>query len=214
MGKVLIGIGSLLGLFAVIGGSVWGYRHYASEKNFAEVQELRQQLFSEQSRALPKEEREQMWQRLSQGMKKLTLEQKRILFEERHAREMKSINEYFALPPEQRLAFLDAEIDRREQRMQEMRQRWAARGDGAQGGGPRRGGPPGQGDGNRGNRENSSDNSEEANNNREQRFEEFEMQMLDWTTPEDRAKWDEYWRQYSQRRQERGLSSGGGWPRF
>ncbi len=112
------------------------------------------------------------------------------------------INAYFAAPPEKRRAELDRQIDQEEI----MRKAFEAgsalmggdrgqRGGGTAGGGAGgRGGPGGGG---------PPPNGSQEDRNR------WRKNMIDRTSPEDRARYTEYRRAMEKRREERGLPAGG-----
>jgi hypothetical protein len=108
------------------------------------------------------------------------------------------IDAYFALPPEQRLAEVDRQIDQEEM----MRKAFEAGravagalgGGGAQAGSPASASPP---------RPGGSRSEEERNR--------WRKSMIDRTTPQERARYTEWRRAMDARRDQRGLPSG--WPR-
>jgi hypothetical protein len=110
------------------------------------------------------------------------------------------IDRYFAIPPDQRQAELDRQIDQQEmfrKAMEAGRTVAAALGGGQNTGGGNAtnqpGGPPGSGR-----------SEEERNQWRKSR-------ILDRTNPQERARFTEYIRALDARREQRGLTSG--WPR-
>lgn len=151
-------------------------------------------------------ERRALWEQMRGQMQTLTDEQRRALFRDRQGgfenRMRAAVDGFFALPENQRQAYLDQQIRQMEQRRLEMQRRFAQRppgnngrsdggpprgdrpGAGPRNGGPGAGGPGGGGPGGGGGRE---------------------RQMLDNTSPVDRAKNAAYFTALEKRRKELGL---------
>ena len=111
------------------------------------------------------------------------------------------INDYFAAPPAQRQAVLDRQIDQEEM----MRKAFEAGSTvmNAFGGRPRDGGNPGAGGGARGGGGGGGGGGSSDNDRNRWR-----KNMIDRTTPEERARYSEYRRAMEKRREERGLPGG------
>ncbi|HEY6564762.1 MAG TPA: hypothetical protein VIY86_09720, partial [Pirellulaceae bacterium] len=157
---------------------------------------LMAQAFSPEGRKLSDKEREQMRETIRAEMDKLTESQRREVWRSGSAGPRRMMTErvdrYFELPASERQAYLDQQI----REMEAMRQRFARNGD-------RQGGPPGGRFG-RGPRDGREGRNGEVSRRR---------QMLDNTTPEQRAKFSQYFEAMSQRRKELGLPAFAG-PRF
>jgi hypothetical protein len=176
-----------------------------ADRQLARVKDLRNQLAGPAGRQLTREQRREGWQRLRKEVQRLSPAQRRMLFDERRKQQRERLAKFFKLSPEERLAELDRRIDR----MEAMRQQWEARraardsgrspdgagnGSGAGGtstgtatngpGGP----PPWRG----------RPRSDEERNQRRKEW-------LARTTPEERAQRAEYFKLLAQRREQRGL---------
>lgn len=187
---------AVLLLLAVASGLAWAYWPAGPDPQIAKVAELQELAFKPDSKATP-EERRKTFEALRTEAEKLTPEQRGELMRTNpppFMREMqKTINDFAELPEEKRKEFLDKHIDRMEARRKEMQKRFADRGaGGAPGGGPPGGGPPGGGRGGFGGMD-------------PQRRQEMQKKMLDNTSPDDRAKFGLFFREMTQRRQERGM---------
>jgi len=113
------------------------------------------------------------------------------------------INAYFAAPPAQRQALLDRQIDQEEMMDKAFKMGSAVMN--AVGGRPREGGSTSSGGGGgRGGGPPSGGGPDDRNRWRK-------TNIIDRTTPEERARYSEYRRATEERRKERGLPSG--WPR-
>lgn len=200
----------------VAAGAAWALGMFSSNAQFAELNQLRQQMFA--SRDLPDEQRQQLRGQFRQRIESLSDSERQQFFENsrgewmQHAQER--MDEFFALPAQERQARLDQMIDHMAQRQRERAQNPNAANNRGPGNGPPGGpgGGPGAGPGGRG--RGGWANMTEAQ--REQRA----KQRLDRTTPKMRAQRNEFRRQLTQRLEERGLNPDdfhggfhGGWGR-
>ena len=162
-----------------------GYRMARADPRLAEYRGLRQELFSEEGKNLPAEERAAKFQALRDLGKNLSPEARQQLTAEGQKRFEDELRRYHALAPQEKVRYLDERINRMEQARQN-------RPPNANGGPPgANAGGPGRGD--RG----ASLSAEEREKRRKQR--------LDSTTPEFRALRDQFFRDMQARRQQRGL---------
>jgi hypothetical protein len=129
-----------------------------------------------------------MFGEMRQEAEKLTEEQRMQLMRENPfaKRMQQTVVAYFDLPPQDRKAALDKDIDRFEKMRKDMEKRRAS--------GDRPPGPPGGGRGNM------------DAGQRDQ----FQKRMLDNTSPTERAMFSEYFKDMESRRKERGLPPLGG----
>ncbi len=187
-------------LLLVAGGSAWYY--FGIDRDLNRARAARDALFSEENRDLSRDERRQQFAAYREQVEDLSDEQQQVLADEGRARMMerfeRQMDEFFALSPEERVAYIDEQLDEMEERRQQWAQRRAESDNNGQGEQRRRGG---RGWGGRG-------GSPDANARNEWR-----RSMLDHTTPEFRAKAAEYRRLWRVRMQERGQPgrSGRGW---
>lgn len=183
---------AVLLLVAVSAAVAWAFWPTGPDPQLAKVVELQELAFKPDAKATP-EERRKTFEQLRTEAEKLTPEQRGELMRTNpppFMREMqKTINDFAELPEDKRKEFLDKQIDRMESRRKEMQKRFA----GGTPGGGLGGSPPGGGRGGFG----GSD---------PQRRQEMQKKMLDNTSPDDRAKFGLFFREMSQRRQERGMS--------
>jgi TolA-binding protein len=180
---------SLLGLVVLVLGVFGVVRQLRPDKELVRVQEMQQKLRGEDARSYTLEERRELRQQLDQEVKKLSPQQRRQLFQEQMRKRAEELDRFFTLPPTEQSAHLDAEIAKQEAR-RKQREEANKQGTGnqssdgtASGGGPTRGG--------------GSD---------EQRLQR-RKEMLDWTTPEQRATFTAYRRAMQERRQQQGLGN-------
>ncbi len=195
-------IGSVLAVLLLggLGFYVWANR---TDPEIARFQELSQQVF--QANATQSDaDRERLRTEWREAQENLSESQRRQAFEEMgrsmRRRFTETIDAYFELPPEKRVAYLDEQI----RQMEEMRKNWARNrqdrpGGGGTGGPPRGGsggGGPGFGRGGPGGRDENGMSGR--------------RRMLDATTPEQRAKFQQYFKAVSDRRKQLGLEEMGG----
>jgi hypothetical protein len=159
----------------LLGGGAWLLR---ADPQVAKVKQMRKELFSEEARKLPPEQRRQRWQEFAREQRKLTPGQRRELWAEARQQREKEIERYFTLSKAEKTRWLDERINR----MEAMRRARQASGAAAQR-------PPGQG--------RTSLSAEERGKRRRGR--------LDQSTPEERARRDQLRKDFEARRRQRGL---------
>jgi hypothetical protein len=156
------------------------------------------------------EEQARAMTEMRDGMRQLTPEQRQQVFERGGLRERmrRDLEAYFELPPEKRKAFLDERIDEMERMrkaFEKMRQADERNGAAAGSGGPTSGGPfgpPPSGAGGPPGSAPGAGGPGSPESNRQERM----RRMLDSTTPEERARGAEFFRDLMKRRDERGLT--------
>jgi hypothetical protein len=179
-------------LLLTLGGGLGIYGLVRPDPHLARAEALRGQLTGEAGRGLSPEERQELRQQLAEEVRQLSPEQRQQLAAERRRVFRQRLDQYFALPPPERRAFLDGQINRMEAARRERAQA-AANGDAA-GAGPDRAGGFGRG------AWRSADPEERQRRRRE---------MLDATSPEERAMVAAYFRDLNNRRQQLGLARRG-----
>ena len=149
---------------------------YSDDPAVAELEQLR-----DKSLTKPQEERADMRRDFSERMRQLEPQQRQAFMESSmpiFAKMMEQrIDEFLALPPEEQQKRLDERIDQMEQWREERE---------AEGKAP--GGPPWG-----------------AGNMSPDKQDEMRKKMLDWTTPDQRAKFEQAMNMMNDRRSERGL---------
>jgi uncharacterized protein HemX len=152
----------------------------------ARIEELRAQL-----ETAPREQRRELFDQMREEFRQLPESEREAMFADRRkqweAREQKRYDEFFALSPAERIAYLDKEIDEDERERKERAERRARQGNQQRGDRGGRGGWGGRGGGDR--------------NSMERR-----KGYLDNTNPVTRAQRGEYRRAREERRRQRGLS--------
>jgi hypothetical protein len=181
--RLLLALALLLLLLAGLGAM----RRIRADRQLERVKELRGRMTGQARRNLTREQRRDLWRQMREAMDKLTPEQRRALMAERRQAMRERLGRFFKLSKEEQ----EAELDRRIQRMEEMRQRRDAANRSA-------GASPGTGGLGRGDRPGWGSLSEADRDLRRKMF-------LDNTTAEDRAQWSLYRQMLNQRRQELGL---------
>lgn len=180
-------------LLLLIAGIGWALSK-REDPQVARVRELQAKAFSDD---VPREQRRELFERMRSESENLTDEQRRSLREEASAsrrQEMQQrMSKYFEMSAEERVAYLDAQIDEMEQRRKEWEKRARQRdanGDARRGDGQGRGrfGPGGR----RGNA------TAEQRNDRRRGF-------LSMSSAGDRAQFVAYIEDLNQRREARGL---------
>lgn len=190
--KKLLLVLLLLLLFAVM-GAAW---YMQPDPQLAKVKSLQQKLFAKDREEISKEARKERFQQFRHEVSKLSKSQKEQFFKEMQKQFMKKfenkLDNFFALPPDQRTAALDADIDREEARRRQWQQWQKNRKDrdGSPGNGKRRG----PGNGRRGGKPRNAEERERRGRN-----------FLDGTSPKFRAQFTEYRRLMNERRKARGL---------
>jgi hypothetical protein len=182
-----------LALVLVGGGSLWAWRHFRDDPEIARMTALGEQVRAD-SKNLPEDKRRELWRQFGEEMRQLSPDQRRALFaanrERWQEREQQSMEDFFALAPPDRQKALDKRIDEDERRKKEAQKRRAQQGTKVgQGGGPMRTGQfAGRG-------QNRTLEEKSARRN----------QMLDRSSPEQRAMRAEFRRLMDERRRQRGL---------
>ncbi len=185
----------LLALALVLagGGSLWAWWHFRDDPEIARMIALGEQMRAD-SKNLPEDKRREMWSQFGEEMRQLSPDQRQALFaanrdrwQERAKEEME---QFFELPPADRKKALDKRIDEEERRKKESQKRRAQQTakSGQTNGGMRNGQFAGRG-------QNRTAEEKSARRN----------QMLDRSSPEERAMCAEYRRLMDERRRERGL---------
>jgi hypothetical protein len=195
----------LLLLLLLMGGVVRAVR---PDPQLARAKELRQELFSPEARNLPPEERRAKFEQYRAAVKQLSDDQRWELSAPMREKQKAEMDRYFAMSPQEKVRHLDGLIDRSEKMRKEWEQRQKAgkaggRGPGGPGGGfafgpPGGGGGPGGKAGGPGGRPRTPDEIEDR-----------KKKALDRTTPEERARRDQFRRDLENRRKQRGLPVSG-----
>jgi len=186
-------------LVLLIAGVVWAFKGHAD----AQVEKLKRMQDQMFAGGPPKPDD---FERMQKEMKDLTPDQRQQVWDhgrKNFQRQMeKQVDDYFAAPPEKRKEILDKQIQDMEKRRKEMEKRRKENGgqDGPPGGGPGQagqGGPPGgtgAGPGGPGGQNRTPQQQSERRN-----------QMLDSTSPAQRAKMAAYFSDLLKRRAQLGL---------
>lgn len=209
MSKKKVGIGIVL--IALVGGAVWAFWS-GPDPQVEKVKQLQQEAMK-----APPEKRQEMFAQVRTQMEQLKPEQREMVFHDMRAqfeqRMQQEIKGYFALPPQQRVAYLDKQIDEMEKRRKEMearrpqgqQQRTGQGQAGGQRGGQGGGAQGGGAQGGRGGGGGRGGSSAERMQRRKAR--------LDQESAVDRAQRHAYFDDLRKRREQRGLSGGGFGPR-
>lgn len=201
-------IGIAILVFLVGGLSALAY--VRSNQKLAKIRELQQQAFSRDS-DLPKEERDRLREQLKEEYENLSDRQKEQLraewqerfaegFERRMKEREEELDQFFAKPPAEQIAYLDERIDRSLEYEARRQQQQATQGPRP----PRTGGPGGQG-GSGGGNASSSNKGQSQGNRGGGEASSFFSNLMSRIEPKTRAKMDEYQRRMDERRAERGL---------
>jgi hypothetical protein len=211
---------ALLLLLLAGGLGAW---YFWPDPQLAKVKEMRQELLGDTARKLSPGDRRQKWEEFRKEEEKLTPAQRQGLREDARKQRKKEVEHYFTLSRPDKIKWLDQQIDRMEARRREWQAGGGLNGPGWGGGpaggrgigpgSPARGGPggtqggaafangtgpagggPGGGPGGGGW---ANLSTEERENRRKS--------MLDWTTPEERAQFDQLRKDMAARRVQRGL---------
>ncbi len=204
-------------------GIAWATGQFSPDKDLAEIEEIQtkiqesfEQETSEDEKAVH-EERRELFEQVRDKMESMPEEKqdaaRRQIQQFFMAQMQRRMDEFFELPPEERMAKLDEHIDRMErmysEREKRRAEREAAEGADAASGvdnaasdgsnaaeGQRRGpGPGGRGRGGPGRFRDATPEQRDA----------WRREMLDNTSPEQRAKFMEFRKLVDERRKERGL---------
>ena len=201
--KKSIAISIAITLLLIISGLAWAFMFRETpDPDLLRVTTIQQELFNADDQEVTPEKRQQLFQEMRDLAENLPEEKRQKMREQMgnafRERMANHIAEFAALPESERDAFLDADIDR----WGRMRQSFS-----------RQRPPPGnQGDAERGRpgggppwaRGQTNDGRPDAEQRRDRRRE-----MLDVTTPEQRAQWSLYMEAMQKRREERGLPAFG-----
>ena len=175
-----------LALALLLGGLTWAVR---PDPHLARARELQKELFGPEGKSLSPEERKARFAKYREQVKHLSADQKWELSAPARERQKAEMDRYFALSPKEKAKYLDERIDRSEKMRKEREQKAA----------PGKGGPPGAvGFGGPGAKTGGVPRSPEE-------VEKRRKQMLDRTTPEERAKADQFRKEMNDRRRQRGL---------
>ena len=114
--KTTIGV---VAIILLVVGSVWAFR----SRSDPQVEKIKQMI----SENTPPEQRRGQWELIRKEMEQLSPEQHREIRQQMHEsfaqRGDQRIDTYFALPPQQRIAYLDKQIDEEEKRRKEWESR-------------------------------------------------------------------------------------------
>ena len=198
--KKIVTLGAVV-LLIVVAGTVWAYRRHRVDPQMQKVMKLQATAFDQK---IPQDQRLAMGSQIRTEVEKLAPEQRRQFFGQMMGGFQRIVNQraaaYCKLPPDQRTAFLDQQIDEMQKFQQAMQSQRAANpppnGGNAQNGN----GPGGQGGPGRPGAAGKFD--QQARN-------QFRNQMLDSSTPEQRAQLGSFFQAFGQRCQERGLPAPG-----
>ena len=155
-----------------VAGAIGAYWYFRPDPQLVKVEEMREQLRSEETKNLTPEQRRELFGEFRKEVEKLSIEQRRQLFAERRNPFRERLEKYFQSSRPQQLAMLDQTIQREEQFRTNLAN-----------------GNPQRGFGNQGN---------STPEDREKR----RQQWLSMTTPLDRAQMAEFRLQVQQRRQQ------------
>ena len=163
------------------------------------VRRLQKELASADVKALPPDQRKARFDELRTAMKGLSDDQRWELAAPVREKMKAQMDSYFALGPKEKTQYLDEQINR----MEHFKKEFAKKGGGGRppgggGPGPGAGGPPGSRTGPTGKGPPTGAQADERR-----------KQMLDRTTPEERAQKDAFRKDLEARRKQRGLPPGG-----
>jgi hypothetical protein len=201
----------LIALLLGLSGLAWAVR---PDPHLARAKELQKEMFSPEAKNLPPEQRKAQFAEYREQVKHLNADQKWELSAPMREKQKAEIDRYFAMSPKEKTKYLDERIDRSE-KMRKEREQKAAQGKG--------GGPPGAvgfGAGANGNAPGAVGFGAGANGNSPgapggprgnrpppsaEEIEKRRKQALERTTPEERAKMDQFRKDMNDRRRQRGL---------
>jgi hypothetical protein len=180
---------ALVLLLLGVGGLAWAVR---PDPHLARAQALQKELFGPDAKNLSPDERKARFAEYRAQVKHLTDDQKWELSAPMREKQQAEMDRYFALSPKEKVKYLDERIDRAEK----MKKEWETKKGQGKAGGVKGGGPPGgaKGGGSGGRPARSPEEVEKRR-----------KQMLDRTTPEQRAQRDQYRKDMDARRRQRGL---------
>jgi hypothetical protein len=175
-------------ILLLVGGVYLGYRAVRGDPNLRKIRALQRELFTANATKLAPEQRSDKFRQLREATQELSPDQRRQLASDGQKRFEDELDRYRKMSPQEKRKYLDERIDRMERARQNTTQR-APQPSAVSAAAPGRpGGAPGGW-------QNLS--AEEREHRRKQR--------LDSTTPEFRAKMDQFMRDLQARRQQRGL---------
>jgi len=184
-----------LALLLLMAGLVWAMR---PDPHLSRVKELQKELA--ENKGLSPDERKARFIELRDNMKHLTDDQKWELSAPMRARQKAEMDRYFALSSKEKAKYLDDKIDQSEKMRKQFDSKMKGNG-GAGGGGFNAGnfggGPSGAGSGGPGGNGQKQRSSDEIEKRR--------REMLDRSTPEERAQRDAFRKEMNDRRRQRGL---------
>jgi hypothetical protein len=102
---------AVLGLLLLL-GSIPVYWWLRPDPRLIQLQQLQRELASEQTRKLPIVEQYRLYQQFQQQSGDLSARQQRALHDERRQLVLEKIDTFLALPPDAQTSYLNAEIDR------------------------------------------------------------------------------------------------------
>jgi cell division protein FtsB len=172
---------SILGLILLLLLICIGLRIFRPNPNVERVRKMRAELFAASARNLSPAERREKMDAFRKEQEKLTPAERSDLFDDARKRRDAQLERYAKLSREEKLQFLDERIDQMQAR------------------GPGRPGDNGRGPGNPSGGQGSS--SYQSDDDREHR----RRQMLDSTTPEQRALRDNFMKDFRARLAQRGV---------
>jgi uncharacterized membrane protein YgcG len=180
-----------------IAGLVWAVR---PDPHLARAKELQSQLFGPDGKNLSPDERKARFAEYREQVKHLNDDQKWELSAPMREKQKAELDRYFALSPKEKTKYLDERIDRSE-KMRKEREKQAAQGKaGAPGGGP-----PGGGFGFGGPGGKAGGGGGGPGGRTPEEIEKRRKQFLDRTSPEERARMDQFRKDMDDRRRQRGL---------
>ena len=182
---------AVLLLLLGLGGLVWAVR---PDPHLARAKELQKELFSPAAKNLSPEERKARFAEYREQVKHLSADQKWELSAPMREKQKAEMDRYFAMSPKEKTKYLDGLIDRSEKfrKEREQKQKTAPGAGGNKTGGNKTGAPGGGGPGG------GPPRSPEE-------IEKRRKQFLERTTPEERARADQFRKEMNDRRRQRGL---------
>jgi FtsZ-interacting cell division protein ZipA len=172
-----IRIGLIVGIILSVVATLGAYWYFRPDPQLAKVEEMREQMRSEETRNLSREQRRELFGQFRKEVEKLSIEQRRRLFAERRNPLQERLDKFFKASRQEQVTMIDQTIQREEQFRANMANA-----------------NPQRGFGNPGN---------STPEDREKR----RQQWLSMTTPLERAQMAEFRQQVQQRRQQLGLGA-------
>jgi uncharacterized membrane protein YgcG len=189
-----LALGALL--LAVI-GIAWAVRPHS---RLARAQALQKELFGPAGKALSKEERKARFAEYREQVKQLTDDQKWELSAPMREKQKADMDRYFAMSPVEKARYLDDRIDRE----QKMRQAWQQKASQSKNGTGKGGAPPGGGFGGGSGPGGKGGSTGRPPGRSPEEIEKRRKQHLDRTSPEERARHDQFRKDMDARRRQRG----------